>query len=201
MLEAAESEARAKRVSERASQRLTNAREDVDREVMRAKNEAMIDELTGAFNRAFLAKRLEKMVGDQRNGCEDLAVVILDIDNFKYHNDTFGHMAGDDILRFVGVLLRGMLRATDHVVRYGGDEFVLLLPSTSKEEAVAVADRVIKLFGQYTNTLGSAKPPSISAGVTSLRQHPAADGKKLIKQADVALYEIKRSGKNAVACA
>jgi diguanylate cyclase (GGDEF)-like protein len=96
-------------------------------------------------------------------------------------------------------LLSGSTRAEDIVVRYGGDEFLLLLPGVERDQAVQIADRMVKLFGQHARRAPDGLVVSMSAGVASMRRDSANSGHDLIAQADRALYKAKRRGKNAVA--
>ena len=128
-----------------------------------------------------------------------MSAVLIDLDNFKIHNDTHGHQAGDQMLEFVGALLKGSIRPEDFAIRYGGDEFVLLLPSCDAQQAGTLAERILKLFGQYARRMGKASNVSLSAGVASIKSDGARSGLELIAQADTALYAAKRIGKNTVA--
>jgi diguanylate cyclase (GGDEF)-like protein len=165
----------------------------------RVKTQATTDQLTQLRNRAFLDESLKTIVDHQQEAGEDLAFVMIDIDNFKHHNDTRGHAAGDEVLRFVGQLLRGAIRPSDHAVRYGGDEFTLLLPGTNQSQAKAVVERIIKMFAQYASRYSSARPLSMSAGVATLDEIGSGDVSALIAAADEALYTAKSLGKNTVA--
>jgi diguanylate cyclase (GGDEF)-like protein len=130
----------------------------------------------------------------------DLSLVILDVDNFKQVNDTYGHLQGDEVLRVIGKILAEESRGIDAPARYGGEEFVVALPETDEEGALEVAERirerieavVIPLIEQdgemrITASIGSATMPA-----------PPADVQDLVAAADGALYEAKRTGKNKV---
>lgn len=170
-----------------------------NRKLRRAEEQATTDLLTGLRNRSFLASEFELLYERHRASGEDLSVVMIDVDNFKSHNDTHGHSAGDEVLSFVGDLLRTSIRPTDHAIRYGGDEFLLLLLGASAEQAARVAERIVRLFGQYSSLIEGSKPLSMSAGVASLGSDPGDDGYALISKADKALYVAKRAGKSEVA--
>lgn len=165
----------------------------------RVKTQATTDQLTQLRNRAFLDENLKEIVEHQVRAGEDLALVMIDIDNFKHHNDTRGHAAGDEVLRFIGQLLRGAIRPSDHAVRYGGDEFTLLLPGANQSQARAVVERIIKMFAQYASRYSSARPMSMSAGVATLKEIGSGEVDALIAAADEALYTAKSLGKNTVA--
>lgn len=170
-----------------------------DRMLRRAKDKAMIDPLTRLRNRAFLEEELEPFFEHYATRGVDVAAVMMDVDNFKHYNDTHGHQHGDALLRFLGALMRGGLRPTDYAIRYGGDELLLLLPETTAEQAVTIADRLLKLFGQHVTCLGPHHNLSLSAGVASLKDDGPVNGQALVAQADVALYIAKRQGKKTVA--
>src|SRR5262249_7950422 len=134
-----------------------------------------------------------------RDAGQDLSVVMLDVDHFKQLNDKLGHQCGDDLLKFTAELLRGALRTNDLAVRYGGDEFVLVLPSVSVIDAGAIARRVVALFNQRARFLPVVKQtPPLSAGIASLCSHSPATADELLAQADQALYDAKAQGRNAV---
>jgi diguanylate cyclase (GGDEF)-like protein len=171
----------------------------LDRQLRRAKDQAILDPLTRLRNRTFLEEELQQLFQRCRAKSQDLAAVMMDVDNFKQYNDAHGHQIGDVLLRFVGSLLRGGIRPTDHAIRYGGDEFLLLLPDTTSAEAGAIADRIVKLFAQYISCLRGNHSLSMSAGVASLAAGKPASGHALVAKADAALYVAKRKGKNTVA--
>lgn len=193
-----ENESRRRRIEHAAEQRISDHQMGFDRKLQRAMDRASSDPLTQLRNRTFLSDHFEPIVRQHCESGDDLSIVMIDVDNFKTHNDTLGHAAGDEVLRFIGDLLRGSLRPADHAIRYGGDEFLLVLPGTCAVQASLVADRLVKLFAQFAASHKSATKVAISAGVASLRQSGAATGKALMRHADAALYEVKRAGKNGV---
>lgn len=191
--------ARLRRAENEMEEKFRVHKEGFNRQLRRAEDKAMIDPLTRLYNRAFMETELERLYKEQKSQNGDLSIVMLDVDHFKYHNDTQGHKAGDDVLVFIGELLRGATRPVDRCIRYGGDEFILLLPNCSAATAAEIAERIIRLFRQYASTLKSEKPPSLSAGIASLATDASTAGHELLGFADRNLYAAKRSGKNAVA--
>ena len=191
--------ARARRARRESEKEIRQRERGFDQELRRAHDKATMDALTRLRNRAFFEERLEPFFIDQRENARDLAAVMIDVDNFKQYNDLHGHQAGDMLLKFVGALLRGAVRPEDYAIRYGGDEFLLLLPDTGAGQASDIAERLVKLFGQYTGQLERAHSLSLSVGVASLQAHGAQTGHQLVARADQALYLAKRQGKNTVA--
>jgi diguanylate cyclase (GGDEF)-like protein/PAS domain S-box-containing protein len=146
---------------------------------------ARTDDLTGLANRRAWDEELRREVERATRHGYELHVVMLDLDHFKVFNDTKGHQAGDAILREVGAVWRLAARVTDFVARYGGDEFALLLPVCTHDDATAVVDR-----------LRAALPDGLtcSAGLANWDRKMSPD--ELIAQADAALYEAKGAGRN-----
>ena len=169
------------------------------RELRQTQRNAWTDPLTRLGNRRLLDEKLGEIFQAQQRSGDDLTVVMIDLDNFKPLNDTMGHKAGDDLLKFAGELLRQCVREDDLAVRYGGDEFLLLLPGASAEDARTIADRTVRLFAQQTRLLKIEPRPSMSAGVASIRDHGPASPETLLLMADAALYTAKRAGKSQVA--
>ncbi len=194
----ADAESRAQRVEQDTRRQLLHRERGFDLKLRRAKDEASIDPLTRMRNRVFLEGELESIFQQSRERNEPLSVVMIDLDNFKKYNDSNGHQVGDTLLRFVGSLLRGGIRPTDHAVRYGGDEFLLLLPETDGAGAAAIVDRLIKLFSQYALQAGASCNVSMSAGVACSTDPDCESGHALVSFADAALYAAKAAGKNTV---
>jgi diguanylate cyclase (GGDEF)-like protein len=182
------------------SQRWLRSRErGFDVRLRRAEDRAMLDPLTGLRNRSYLEANLSQIVAEQREKGQDLSVVMIDLDNFKPLNDNYGHSAGDDMLRCTGELLRATIRPSDHAIRYGGDEFLLLLPGVDIAQAQQITERILKLFVQSASLIDVSRAVTLSAGVASRRSDGCDDGWALITRADDALYAAKRAGKNTVA--
>ncbi|MGM0567648.1 MAG: diguanylate cyclase [Elusimicrobiota bacterium] len=151
------------------------------------------DALTGVFNYRHFQSRLDTELSRAQRYDLNFGLVIIDVDNFKYINDNYGHPEGDRVLKIAASMLKKNIRETDTLARYGGDEFVILLPETGKEGALTLAERIRRAF-KNSVCAGKSKV-QISLGVCS---YPA-DGvyaEDLIKKADAALYKAKNKGKN-----
>jgi diguanylate cyclase (GGDEF)-like protein len=168
--------------------------------VERLQKESVTDALTGLGNRRHFEQRVISEMGRAGRFGHSLSLIILDIDDFKYYNDSHGHPTGDTALRSVADSLLESVRAIDDVVRYGGEEFAIILPQTPIELATVVAERVRRAITRLDLT-GTGEQPrgmfSVSVGVAS---HPrdARDENELINHADIALYMAKSEGKNRV---
>jgi len=193
-----ESKARAIRFRRDAQKTMRDREVGFDRQIQYERSLAQTDPLTQLRNRAFLDQHLESLFEMQLGLGRALSAIMIDLDNFKTFNDTLGHQVGDALLKFTGALLTGSIRPDDYAIRYGGDEFLLLLPGTDARQATAIADRMIKMFGQYTKSLDKGETVSMSAGVASIPESKCGTGHELIAGADRALYFAKRGGKNKV---
>jgi diguanylate cyclase (GGDEF)-like protein len=165
-----------------------------------ARNLADRDPLTGYFNHRYLHERLSEEVVRAVRTRRPLSVVMLDLDDFKVVNDTFGHVYGDGVLVHVAELIRGTIRASDVAARYGGDEFALILPETGREDAEGVARRILAAFAASPFVADGRPPFPITASI-GVATHPT-DGysaTQLIAIADLGLYEAKDDGGNRVA--
>jgi two-component system cell cycle response regulator len=173
-------------------------------EELRKKNKlleemASTDGLTGLFNRRYFNTVLEQLFAEAERYGTDLACVMIDMDGFKQLNDTCGHQVGDQLLQLVGRVIRGNLRRADVAARYGGDEFVLLLPQQSGEEVLPAIDRIRTDFKQaLANTLPQAAKVSMSIGLVSKTALNVAGGEQLLAAADAAMYRAKQSGRDRV---
>nr|MBU1327788.1 sensor domain-containing diguanylate cyclase [Candidatus Omnitrophota bacterium] len=151
------------------------------------------DSLTGLWNHGYFQYLLEEEIKKSSLMKFCFTLLMIDIDNFKVFNDTYGHQAGDSIIREISKIFRDVSRKIDAVARYGGEEFGIILPITKKEEALILAERIRRAV----ETSPGLKNITISIGVSSFPE----DGEKkedLIAYADRALYEAKRSGKNKI---
>lgn len=157
-----------------------------------AKERAIKDELTGAFTRRHLYSCLEREVEIAKRYNSPLSLIIFDIDDFKLINDRYGHLKGDEVLREIVSLSFGSLRKTDVLFRFGGEEFIALLPSSTPEEAVSAAERIRQVIEENMNGV------TVSLGCTSFIQEDFAKSDNFIQRADKALYEAKARGKNRV---
>ena len=152
------------------------------------------DPLTDGYNRRYLMLRLYEEVSRAARYQQPLSLILLDLDGFKAINDQWGHGAGDEVLKQVVQLLASQSRRDSVVARYGGDEFIALLPSTTKAAAIVYAERMRALIERYPFTYG---PLTASFGVAGFPDDPGSVA-DLIKSADHALYEAKRQGRNLV---
>jgi len=158
---------------------------------------AHMDECTGLFNRRRLVEQLGMEVARARRYGETFCCLMIDLDNFKQINDTYGHQAGDEILRQTGALLRRSLRVTDFVARYGGEEFTVILPRTHSAGAYRVAENLRMAFMNHEFALPAARLRlTISIGVACCSTFDHLDAPQVISRADNALYRAKRTGKN-----
>jgi diguanylate cyclase (GGDEF)-like protein/PAS domain S-box-containing protein len=155
---------------------------------------AVTDELTGLRNRRAFEERLVMEFSMARRRKRELAVLLIDVDNFKLINDRWGHSAGDEVLRRLGMILRTTVRLPDLPARYGGEEFVVLLPESGEESAMGLARRVMQRVAdeQWEND-----SVTISVGMAAMNES-LMNGYQLVELADEALYAAKRAGKNRV---
>ena len=157
---------------------------------------AMTDELTRVFNRRHFMKVIDQELGRAKRYQHALSLIIFDIDNFKKVNDTYGHLCGDAVLRELPQACHTILRRCDVLARFGGEEFILLLPETEQVNALQVANKLCQLIaGQVIEYKDRQIQVTISAGVATC--DPTTDTlDELLSRADQALYQAKRRGKN-----
>ncbi|MFD1252202.1 Response regulator PleD [Devosia equisanguinis] len=160
---------------------------------------AVTDELTGLYNRRYFDRHLNVMLGKAQAQERDMALMILDIDHFKSVNDNYGHDIGDAVLREFSARLKRNIRGVDLACRFGGEEFVVLMPDTDWSNAEVVAERVRQAIAERPFDVGLPRPLSITVSVgVSLNESLTDTPEMLIKRADVALYRAKREGRNRV---
>lgn len=193
-----------------ANTELSAQKEQLDRyieEIRTARDElqriAITDELTGLFTRRFLFEWMEKQVASIARNRGEFSCLIFDIDFFKKINDTYGHGVGDQVLREVAALLQGAVRQSDIVGRYGGEEFLLLLPETGIEQALVAAEKIrvtiennIRQPRQVTASIGVASCSCLDLNHNSYNVTEVVSA--MIEQADQALYRAKDGGRNRV---
>jgi diguanylate cyclase (GGDEF)-like protein len=158
--------------------------------------QAITDHLTGLFNHRHIYQRLEEEFARASRNNAIFAVLMMDVDKFKDINDTYGHLQGDEALRFIGQKLRETLRSTDILGRYGGDEFMAILPDSTREQAEEAGQRIMSMLAEtpfYVESVERSVPLAISIGFASY-PHDSSDKEQLLMLADAALYEAKRLG-------
>ena len=158
----------------------------------------IIDGLTQVYNKRYLLEFLEREMARCLRHGRDLSIVLFDIDHFKNINDTFGHLAGDYVLRELAQALKSRIRKEECFARYGGEEFALVLPETGHQNTVFLADKLRKIIEQHPFVFeGKRMPVTFSAGVADLEAaHDSA--LSFIKAADARLYDAKHRGRNQV---
>jgi diguanylate cyclase (GGDEF)-like protein/putative nucleotidyltransferase with HDIG domain len=164
------------------------------------RDSAMKDPITGLYNARYLRSYLERELNRASRQCETVTVLGIDLDNFKAVNDTFGHFKGDVVLKDVADILRRQLRDYDVAVRNGGDEFVVVLPGTTAQEAIHTVERIRREFDRYVHR--AFGKTSVKIGVSiGMASYPndAHDPESLLAVADAAMYRDKRSHKQAKA--
>jgi diguanylate cyclase (GGDEF)-like protein len=165
--------------------------------VQRLQQVAATDPLTGLYNRRHFSEVLERCFAESIRYGQDLSCIMCDLDGYKKLNDTLGHQFGDKILQVTSKVISWNLRVMDVAARYGGDEFVILLPHASAELATNVAERIHTQFAMQMKAL---VPPelqlTISMGISSVQGNKPGNSDLLVALADEALYEAKHKGKN-----
>ncbi|WP_339436878.1 MULTISPECIES: GGDEF domain-containing protein [unclassified Pseudomonas] len=167
-------------------------------EVQRQK--ALIDPLTGLPNRAAWSERLDQEVNTWLQRGNNLSLAMLDLDHFKRINDGYGHLAGDRVLKIIATVLRKRLRPTDFIARFGGEEFVLLMPDSSLKDALA-AGEVLRAAIEACPFHFKGEPVTITVSMGVAQFQPAERSDLALKRADAALYRAKAAGRNQVQAA
>lgn len=178
-------------------ERLRQSREELDERNRELELLAVTDLLTGLHNRRYLLDAFDKEIRRADRHERPFCVLMIDVDRFKQYNDTYGHLAGDEVLRAMGIVLRDATRGLDITARYGGEEFICLLPECDLENAVIAGERIRYRLGEENFEGGAV---TISVGVAEFPMH-GETAAAVIGEADAALYEAKAAGRDQVKCA
>jgi len=179
--------------------------EHINREMERQREAleiaATTDSMTGAYSSGAVFEVLQTELAYGRRYGKAVSLLLTDIDHFKSLNDSYGHSFGDEVLREFCDRCRQAIRTTDYLVRYGGDEFVVILPQSDQVGAKAVGERIIgyvraKPFGERSRRV----PVTISMGIATALPDEEVTGSTLLKRADQALYDVKRAGRDGLTC-
>jgi diguanylate cyclase len=175
--------------------------QEIQKDFEEAKSAALVDFLTGTPNRKALDEKFAEYAGEAVPGDKDLCLLMIDIDHFKKFNDKYGHIIGDEVLKFVAKRVKEIVRGRDFFARFGGEEFAVLLPQTPLPGAKVAAENIRKFFAEATmkTVAESLKLGTItvSIGVACYRRDESFE--ELIKRSDQALYYAKNAGRNRVA--
>lgn len=162
------------------------------------REQAMRDALTGLYNRRYLEEMLTREVARAEREHEKIGILMLDIDYFKNFNDTYSHRAGDELLRAMGQMLQAKTRRSDITCRYGGEEFIIILPDAGAEDCRQRAEEIRQMFKELTiDYQGQTLSTTISIGVAVYPDH-GLTGDNVLAGADQALYQAKRTGRDRV---
>lgn len=166
-------------------------------------HESVTDVLMGIKNRRYFDQKICEEVALSKRYKLPLSIIMLDVDYFKNINDTYGHKVGDEVLRSLAELILGVVRDTDIVARYGGEEVVIITPNSGKQEAELLAERLRRVIENTIVTTISTTQEVVqvtaSMGISSMN-HVITDKDALIEEADAALYIAKNQGRNRVIC-
>lgn len=159
---------------------------------------ASTDHLTGLYNRRQFEKVIKKEYLRAVRYKEPLACFMLDIDHFKRINDTFGHKAGDGVLKEISQIITEGLREIDHIARWGGEEFIVALPKTDREGVLIPASRILKAVSEHqvVSLLPNEERVTVSIGIAAIPETSITTFEQLIHAADEALYRAKKNGRN-----
>ncbi len=186
-------------------ERIVRLNEDLEKRVAQRTRQlrelAAKEPLTGLYNRRHFGEVLERRFAEATRYDNDLSCIMLDLDDFKNANDMFGHQVGDELLVFMSTVITSQLRAADLAARFGGDEFIVLLPQTGVDRAQVLGERIVEKFGCEVAERFPELRVGVSIGVAGLRSKGVGNTESLIRAADRALYEAKAAGTNLVVAA
>jgi diguanylate cyclase len=199
--EAQEMARRSERLGHRLKQSVQTIR-TLENTLDDVRREATTDGLTGIANRRAFDTILRETAAEAMNSGDELSMLIIDIDHFKKFNDTWGHQAGDDVLRIIAATLQQTIRGQDTAARYGGEEFAVILPATTLEAAVAVGNNIRRACEKRQLVTGDAQTPidPITVSIGAACYDPGEALTNWVRRADTALYRAKEGGRNRVVC-
>lgn len=167
--------------------------------VEKIEKESRLDHLTGVYNRQYIDHLLENEYEESNINHWPLSLVFIDIDDFKLINDSYGHLGGDEVLKVISKFFSSNIRETDYIARYGGDEFLLMLPGSTSEITKQLIERLLELFKEKVKVKVKDMDVAVSVSIgiaTHVGEHDFDSLKELMDAADNALYKAKASGKN-----
>jgi diguanylate cyclase (GGDEF)-like protein len=177
---------------------LALARERTQRQAQFYAQAAIVDPSSGLFNRPYFQSRLQEELQRSTRQNTPVSLLMLDIDSFKGINDTFGHLAGDTVIKDVSDILRSSVRVFDVCARYGGEEFAVVMPGSSLSSATAIAERIRQRIQSYHATDRALAALRVTVSIGVAESGPLGGVRDVIERADGALYAAKRAGKNRV---
>jgi two-component system cell cycle response regulator len=184
---------------ERALREVQEKNVQLEKSLKRIEEVAATDPLTGLYNRRHFGRVIEQLFNEAQRYDNGLSCVMIDLDGYKQLNDKFGHQIGDQLLVVAGKVISANMRKMDVAARYGGDEFIVLLPRAEVDEAAGVAQRIRDEFRQGSAILlRRNEGVSMSIGISSMRGDRPVGTEQLIAAADAALYRAKAAGRNRV---
>ena len=190
--------------SRRAAKLFDKTTEHLNASNLELMDKVHYDGLTGIYNRRYMEENLKRTIKTLSRNDNTLSLLMIDIDFFKNYNDTYGHTAGDDCLKAVATAISDSLQRTnDYVVRYGGEEFTVILPNSDKSGAILVAAKVLEnviLLGIPHEKSAAAEVVTVSVGGVTGRVNFTQTSFDYIKRADEALYASKQNGRNRYTC-
>jgi len=198
--------AKIKRENESLRQELEHALQEVcdknvqlEQSLKKVEELAATDPLTGLYNRRHFSKVLDQLFAEAQRYAKDMSCVMIDLDKYKQLNDSYGHQVGDELLILAGKVISANMRRMDVAARYGGDEFVLLLPQATAADAASAAQRIREEFKQASALLlARQEGVSMSMGVGSIAGNHPIHADQLVTLADSALYEAKEAGRDRI---
>ena len=177
---------------------LARQNEELDHLAKEFREMAIRDGLTGLFNHRYAQEKLDAEFERSSRFGRDLSVLFMDLDNFKFYNDTHGHLAGNEILQMLSAIMMKTVREPDTLARWGGEEFLVIAPETGEEEICKLAERIRKAVEEYAFPNAEQQPlglVSLSVGIASMSDKTES-AEKLLRLADDAVYAAKDSGRN-----